>query len=38
MFSPTKPKKIVQRIVHTPKKITIYGKRTIDSSKKEYKK
>jgi len=35
MYSPVKVKKI-QRIVHNPKKIVIYGKRTINSNKKEY--
>jgi hypothetical protein len=35
MYSPIKQKKI-QRIVHNPKKIVIYGKRIIYSNKKEY--
>lgn len=35
MYSPGKQKKI-QRIVFNKKKIIIYGKRTIDSNKKEY--
>lgn len=35
MYSPVKEKKI-QRIVHNPKKIVIFGKRKINSNKKEY--
>ena len=35
MYSPVKEKK-VQRIVHNPKKKVIYGKRMINSNKKEY--
>jgi hypothetical protein len=35
MYSPVKENK-VQRIVHNPKKKVVYGKRTIDSNKKEY--
>ena len=37
MYSPIKEKKI-QRIVITPKKIVIFGKRKINSNKKEFKK
>ena len=35
MYSPVKEKKI-QRIVRTPKKIVIFGKRKINSNKKVY--
>jgi hypothetical protein len=35
MYSPIK-QNTIQRIVHNPKKIIIYGKRIIDSNKKEY--
>ncbi len=35
MYSPVKEKK-VQRIVHNQKKKVIYGKRKINSNKKEY--
>ena len=35
MYSPVKEKNI-QRIVHNPKKKVVYGKRKINSNKKEY--